>query len=86
MGLMIFNFSIQHIVVFITILKSSRMIYYCIFRRFDSVEPWKVSTPSVCGNPTFLAAVYNDYPTAIDIPGWNCGPTFFTREALCNFA
>lgn len=37
-------------------------------------------------NAAFLAAVYSDYLTAADIPGWNCGPNFFSTETLRDFA
>uniref|UniRef100_A0A0D6QVT8 Endoglucanase n=1 Tax=Araucaria cunninghamii TaxID=56994 RepID=A0A0D6QVT8_ARACU len=37
-------------------------------------------------NAAFLASVYADYLKAADIPGWYCGPNFFSTEVLRNFA
>jgi hypothetical protein len=34
----------------------------------------------------FLSAIYADYMTASDVPGWNCGPDFMPKETLWNFA
>eukprot|EP00250_Pteridium_aquilinum_P004222 c14446_g2_i1 orf=3-1088(-) len=34
----------------------------------------------------FLAAVYADYLTSADIPGWNCGPAFVSSSVLRNFS
>ncbi|KAJ7250444.1 hypothetical protein O6H91_17G062000 [Diphasiastrum complanatum] len=37
-------------------------------------------------NAAFLAALYADYLTAADVPGWNCGPEFYNAETLRNFS
>eukprot|EP00252_Welwitschia_mirabilis_P003829 TRINITY_DN1389_c0_g2_i1.p1 TRINITY_DN1389_c0_g2~~TRINITY_DN1389_c0_g2_i1.p1 ORF type:complete len:619 (+),score=83.94 TRINITY_DN1389_c0_g2_i1:247-2103(+) len=37
-------------------------------------------------NAAFLASLYSDYLTAADIPGWYCGPNYFSTETLRNFA
>jgi mlo protein len=37
-------------------------------------------------NAAFLAALYSDYLAAADIPGWYCGPTYFSRQVLRDFA
>ncbi|ESQ44643.1 hypothetical protein EUTSA_v10003366mg, partial [Eutrema salsugineum] len=37
-------------------------------------------------NAAFLAALYSDYLHASDIPGWNCGPTFYATHDLRDFA
>lgn len=34
----------------------------------------------------FLAALYADYLTMADVPGWNCGPTFMDAATLRNFS
>eukprot|EP00249_Psilotum_nudum_P001463 c13927_g1_i1 orf=524-2356(-) len=34
----------------------------------------------------FLAAIYADYLTIADIPGWNCGPTFYSSKDLRDFS
>ncbi|KAJ6812089.1 uncharacterized protein M6B38_151725 [Iris pallida] len=34
----------------------------------------------------FLASVFSDYLEAADIPGWYCGPNFYSTEVLRNFA
>ncbi|KAL4183887.1 hypothetical protein AMTRI_Chr11g157320 [Amborella trichopoda] len=37
-------------------------------------------------NAAFLASIYADYLDAADTPGWYCGPTFFSKDVLRNFA
>lgn len=37
-------------------------------------------------NAAFLAALYSDYLAAANIPGWYCGPTYFDRQTLRDFA
>ncbi|GLJ18834.1 hypothetical protein SUGI_0336450 [Cryptomeria japonica] len=37
-------------------------------------------------NAAFLASVYSDYLNTADIPGFYCGPNYFSREILRNFA
>eukprot|EP00252_Welwitschia_mirabilis_P003828 TRINITY_DN1389_c0_g1_i1.p1 TRINITY_DN1389_c0_g1~~TRINITY_DN1389_c0_g1_i1.p1 ORF type:complete len:620 (+),score=78.50 TRINITY_DN1389_c0_g1_i1:242-2101(+) len=37
-------------------------------------------------NAAFLAGIYSDYLSAADIPGWYCGPNFFSIETLRKFA
>lgn len=37
-------------------------------------------------NAAFLAALYSDYLESADIPGWYCGPNYFPRQALRDFA
>eukprot|EP01018_Ginkgo_biloba_P024960 Gb_39316 [translate_table: standard] len=37
-------------------------------------------------NAAFLAGVYSDYLSAADIPGWYCGPNYFSTTSLRNFA
>lgn len=37
-------------------------------------------------NAAFLASIYADYLKAADIPGWYCGPNFFSVQVLRNFA
>jgi hypothetical protein len=34
----------------------------------------------------FLAALYADYMTVADVPGWTCGPNFMVKKTLRNFA
>ena len=34
----------------------------------------------------FLAALYADYQTASDVPGWYCGPTYLRSKELRGFA
>eukprot|EP00249_Psilotum_nudum_P001183 c13535_g1_i1 orf=316-2145(+) len=46
----------------------------------------KPSPLQYAASSSFLAAVYADYLTAADIPGWNCGPTFYASQALRNFS
>ncbi|KAG2301074.1 hypothetical protein Bca52824_029725 [Brassica carinata] len=37
-------------------------------------------------NAAFLAALYSDYLDASSTPGWYCGPSFYTTEALRDFS
>lgn len=37
-------------------------------------------------NAAFLATVYSDYLDAADIPGWYCGPNFYSTDILREFA
>lgn len=37
-------------------------------------------------NAAFLASLYVDYLNATKVPGWNCGPTFYSLDTLKKFA
>ncbi|KAG9130277.1 hypothetical protein Leryth_004268 [Lithospermum erythrorhizon] len=37
-------------------------------------------------NAAFLATLFSDYLEAADTPGWNCGPNFYSTDALRKFA
>jgi hypothetical protein len=37
-------------------------------------------------NAAFLASLFADYMEAKGVPGWNCGPHYFSRSVLKKFA
>ncbi|KAM7276828.1 hypothetical protein ACFE04_018694 [Oxalis oulophora] len=37
-------------------------------------------------NAAFLATLYSDYLEAVGVPGWYCGPKFFSTDVLRDFA
>lgn len=37
-------------------------------------------------NAAFLSTLFSDYMKAADIPGWYCGPKFYTIDVLRKFA
>ncbi|KAJ7520511.1 hypothetical protein O6H91_19G008600 [Diphasiastrum complanatum] len=50
------------------------------------LEPKRSAPLQNAATIAFLAALYADYLSAADVPGWYCGPTFYSVDTLRNFS